>query len=411
MAHRLITLFGCSATAAALASSAVGQLPPSRVLVNRREVKVVFPPDIGRVWGWPAREDSTYVVPYAWGMSVSSMDGPRSLVFSVANRGRTARRFSSLRDLVAAGEGGVCRPGMIMACKPGVTAGVERDHIVLALRNRPIIEQLFAMRPATVQVWRPGTTSESHVSDSVVVEYVAPAIPLPDSVLREEARRRTRAYEASIRSIMRYAYAEGSRSGPIWVALGDSVRIRLSQLDCTYDVCVGTSPTLAGASWNTDDSSIAAPRAHSPPSGIQGWLDPGPALYVAGRRPGRTRLHIDLPPSALDTAPSRAPPQRALLLDVVVTPPVGRFAIAPRPGTVQLGDTIEFRLDAADSTGAPLTNLPAELRVISPIDQRLGTFDGLTSVTFDRAGSWRIVAKLGSHVDTVIVAVSSVPKP
>jgi hypothetical protein len=404
----VIAAAGCGTTAP---RATIAPAVATRVLASRREVRVVFPSEPARAWGWPPRSDSSYAAAFAWGATVDGLDGPRSLVLTVPARAIASRQFASLRDVVAAGSASICAPGMIQACKGGVAASVEGSRVVLSLRDRRLIEQLFAMRPPVMRVWRPGPGPEQLLFDSVAVEYVEPMIPEPDAALRADAAHRRRAYEASIRSIMRYIYADGAQPGPIWVAVGDSARVHMGQLDCTYDACAGTSPAFTGATWSTEDSSVAALRAQPPRRGPRAWVDPGPALYVEGRRPGRTQLHVDLPPSALDTVPSRAPPPRALAVDVVVTPRIGRFVIVPRGESAHVGDRIEFQLAVEDTTGAPLTGLPAELRVISPTDQRLGAFGSPSSVTFDRAGTWRIVARLGTHVDTVLVAVSSVAKP
>ena len=56
---------------------------PVAVRVSRREVRVVFPRDTSRTWGWAARTAPGYGPPYVWTMTVDGMDGPRTLAISV----------------------------------------------------------------------------------------------------------------------------------------------------------------------------------------------------------------------------------------------------------------------------------------------------------------------------------------
>src|SRR5690348_15400199 len=84
----------------------------TRVIVNRREVRVTFPRDTAHTWGWSERKDPGYYPFYIWSISVDGMDGPRSLSLHAGRRGDEARHFASLASLVAAGEASLCLPGM-----------------------------------------------------------------------------------------------------------------------------------------------------------------------------------------------------------------------------------------------------------------------------------------------------------
>ena len=392
---------------------AAGQAQRTRVLASRRDVRIIFPSDTGRVWGWPPRDDSTYIVAYSWGASVSGMDGPRSLVLQVTMRDRGARSFASLRAVVAAGYAGVCEPGMILACKPGIDASVDGDRVVLTLRDRRIIETLFSLRPPSMRVWRPGPAVNRFLFDSVPVEYVSPMIPEPSAALRAEAARRQRAYEASISNVSRFIQIRSDYGrSPAWLAVGDSVALRIGEMQCTFDLCVGSTLSVPDASWTVDDSTLAQVRVGPPATGIRVHIEgPGPVVRLVGRAPGRTTVRARIPTLPSDTLPSRTPPAHELAHEVVVTLPIRRVTIEPRPASVQVGQSIEFRLNVTDTSGNAVTGLSAELQIAGGLCPRASSGSGPFAVLFDKPGVWLLIGRFGAHSDTVEVTAVLTRQP
>lgn len=379
----------------------------TRVLANRREVRLAFPTDPARAWGWPPRGDSGYVTAFAWGATVDGLDGPRSLVLTVPARGRAPRRFASLRELVAAGSASICAPGMIQACKPGIVASVDGSRVVLSLRDRPLIAQLFAMRPAALRVWRPGPGLGQFVFDSIAVEYVEPMIPEPDSALRAEAARRRRAYEASISWVSRHIDIDAaSDQSSAWLAVGDSAHLRVGESQCHYDACSGTLVAAPDPRWTVDDPSVASVRVNPPATATRDIILLGSdSMYdLIGRAPGHTTLRVRFGTLPSDTLPSRTPAPHELRREIVVTLPIRRVTIEPRLSSVQVGQRVEFELIAIDTAGAELSGLPGQLVVDG------GTYKygggARMPVLFDRPGMWIVIGRLGPHADTIRVSVA-----
>lgn len=379
-----------------------------RVLVSTREVRIMFPTEPGRVWSWPAREDSTYLVAYGWGATVPGMDGPRSLVLQVWTRSRSARRFADLRELVAAGQAAVCEPGMMITCRPGIDASVEGDRVVLALRDRQLIRTLFVMRPAKLRAWRPGPAVSSFAYDSIPVEYVSPMIAEPDAAVRAEAARRKRAYEDGISSISRFIQIRSDyRASRAWVAMDDSVALHVGEKHCTFDVCGATTISVPGARWTVDDSSLAEIRVGPAATGARAFIDgPGPVTRLVGRTPGRVTVRARIPSIPSDTLPSDTPPEHELALDVIVTLPIRAVTIEPRTSSVQVGEHVDFRLTVTDTSSRIVPGLPTELQVTGGAYPYSSNGPGPFAVLFDKPGPWRLVGRLGAHADTVDVTVT-----
>jgi hypothetical protein len=410
--RRLAIMICSAACSTAVPRGAPGPASRTRVLASQREVRVVFSPDTSRVWAWNEREDSSYAVAYGWGASLSGMDGPRSLVLQVTRRDRSARSFASLRDLVAAGYVGVCEPGMVLTCKPGVVASVDDNRVVLTLHNPQLVEQLFAMRPATVRVWKPGPALGTFSYDSVPVEYVSPLIPEPDRARRAEAARRKRAYETSVSNVGRGIQIRGLGGALAWLTLGDSARLRVSESQCSYDLCRQSTISVRDPIWTVADSSVATLHVSPPSTGLRAWLDgPDSVHYLVARAPGRTTLRVRFSSLPSDTLPSRTPPPHDLVQDVVVTFPIRAVTIEPRTSSVQVGARVEFRLIVSDTSGRVIRGLPIELQITGGAYAQSSNGPGPFGVLFDKPGTWRLVGRLGSRADTVDVTVRSIRQP
>ena len=314
-------MLGLHSSLLLIAALAHGPNEPIRVTVSRREVRVVFPRDTARAWGWSDRKDAEYYPVYEWGVMVEGMDGPRALVARVYRENDEARQFASFDRLVNASRGDLCSPGMIWQCTASTVRATVGDdgRVVLTFLDSAQIARLFGMRPAIVDAWhsRPGAEGRSS-RDSVRVEYVEPQIPLPDSATRDDAAHSRRRYEASISLVARYI---NGRVEALQLRVGDSTAVYVSEMQCRHDVCTtGSTPLDSG--WTVADTSIARLQVVPPDStdGHTVFIFGGKPLYLKALKPGRTMLRVRGIQSGLDSAPSSEPPARELEREVIVTP-------------------------------------------------------------------------------------------
>jgi hypothetical protein len=121
-------------------------LPAPSVRVSRTEVRLTFPTDTTRGFGWSDRTDPDYRAAYSWAAVIEGMDGTRSLRLDVvrAYNDSSAREFPSLAALVAAGEPMLCSTGMILGdCqRKSVRAWAEGDRVEISLRDRAAIHRM-----------------------------------------------------------------------------------------------------------------------------------------------------------------------------------------------------------------------------------------------------------------------------
>jgi hypothetical protein len=381
-----------------------------RVTVSRREVRVVFPRDEGTTWGWSGLADPQYWPGYDWGMSTTGMDGPRSLRLMVGRTNGSARTFSSLDSLIAAGQPSFCSPGMMWQCvDSSMTASVEDRHVVLVLRDSAAIARLFGLRPEKVAVWAARPSEERRYPlDSASVQYIEPRIPVPDSAVLADARASQRTYTASISQITRgIASQDDPFPASLWVAVGDALPVSVQESRCEYDICMGERLRFGDSLWVLDDTSIAGLRGVARSSHV---LDFGSSsILLVGRRPGRTTLRIALPPQASDSAPSRSPPERLLARDVVVTRPLMRVELFPRPASQQVGETVRLRVRVIDDQGRAYENPPARVTVIGGKYPFTQVATSPVNVTLDSVGTRTVVASFGSLADTL--TLRAVPAP
>jgi hypothetical protein len=382
----------------------------ARVTASRREVRVAFPRDVGAAWGWSALIDPEYQPSYDWAISVNGMDGPRSLRLIVFRTNDSARRFSSLESLVAAGTASLCSPGMMSRCFAGnMSASVRDRHVELVLRDSAVIARLFGLRPATVGAWvsRPSDMPEFRM-DSASVQYVDPRIPVPDAAVLADARTSQRRYEASISGIMRSIASEDDAYGKsLWLAVGDSVAVSVHETRCHYDSCLGSTLRIGDSLWTLDDTSIAGLRADVR-SRIDLGLDDG-SVRLVGRRPGRTMLRIALPPQVSDTVPSSSPPERVLTREVVVTRAIRRIEFVPHPDSLRIDETIELRVRVIDDRGREYENPPAHVAVNDGNRSYVTSAMAPLHLGFESPGTRTIVVRFGALSDTLTLRVVRAP--
>jgi hypothetical protein len=297
---------------------------------------------------------------------------------------------------------------MMWQCEPSpIRATVEDRHVVLTLPDSARIARLFGLRPQSVQMYQraPGEDRASS-GGTVVVEYIGPQLPLPDAAMRADAARSQRRYEESISNISRFITG-GEPYHPLWLEVGDSVRVAVTEMTCHYDACMSGYSTPLDSGWTISETGIARVQLVKPDSNddiVIIYLG-GRQHYVKALRPGHTMLHVRGLHSAADTAPSATRPARQLERRIIVTPPIGRIEIVPRRDTVRAGETFTLGVRALDRRGQELVGLPWRLEVLDGEYRSLHIGPEPQSLAFASPGRVRIAATLGVHADTATLTV------
>lgn len=371
-----------------------------RITASLREVRVVFPRDTARAWGWSDDPRPRYFAFYHWMVATDGVDGPESLTLAVMRLDGRARAFPSLAAVVAEGEPRLCT---FAGCvKEGVEARVEDGRLVLAVRDSAAIARWLGLRPDSVRVaWnRPGETMND--SYTVPVEYVAPAIPPPDAALlaRSEVGRRLqeRAMHRRVRRI------DDGRSPwlDLWLAVGDTVPLWVSDALCDRHSC-DTEVVDVGA-WTVDDPEVASLRPAGPATGP---MEPRARYTLAGLRAGRTRLQVTGLPSARDTMLSRDTVPRTVTREVVVTLPIARVTLSPRTLTAVAGEPVEMRVAVHDRAGGLVDDPPMALSTGS--GSWIWPVSGVYRWTYHDPGTYTATVSFGGATDSVAVTV--LPRP
>ena len=196
----------------------------------------------------------------------------------------------------------------------------------------------------------------------------------------------------------------------MWVGVGDSVPIGVSEFRCTHDVCSSSSSGVqTSGEWSVDDSALVRIRRPSVDSGANRGVFsfPTPAMYLVGVTRGRTTIRVRLPASPVDTMPFREPPPRVLERVVVVTNPAARVEISARSDTVKVGEVLELRVRVVDRDGRSIDGAPVEVRYEDGGSAHLTT--ATDTLRLEVPGSRSIVASFGKLADTLRVIVRERP--
>jgi hypothetical protein len=218
-----------------------------------------------------------------------------------------------------------------------------------------------------------------------------------------DAARSRRQYRASITSISRtIATRESPFGGTHWLAVGDSLTLRVVETHCHHDACTPLG-SVADSGWSLSDSTIATLRAPcSGPKG-PGWVGAGPCVVVYGLTIGRTTVKVRGLHGSADTMPSRTVPQRNLAASLVVGRPVHRIRLSV-PTTVRVGDPVIFRVQALDRAGRVVPDVPIQVQVDMGTYQTLQSFPS-APIRFPVPGQRRVIARFRGLADTSVVTV------
>jgi hypothetical protein len=392
-------------------ASAFSPQPPS-VTVSQEEVRVVFPAQPGFSLDPSERLEcvdghSSRAV-YLWSLGrLEAVVGPRGIGAAVWE----CRPFESWQDLAGSAFAGVFEPGMFTRYQdtPVVDVRAYGDSLVLLLTDREAIVELFGLRPDSVvltaqQLGEPRVRTETEVA----VRYLEPAIPEPDSALLARAARLHAEDRASRRTIRRQIRGSERPADPLWVTLGDSLQVYVSETICNIDLCSRHSLSPPDSAWSVEDPEIAALR-FSEPDLPRTRLHPperSSRAFLHGLSLGRTMLKASRIESPSDTLMARTRPEPSLEQEVLVTVPPVSVAIVVEANSASVGERGWVRVTLRDEDGDQLRGVPVHL-----VSHRGGgrytqavTEDEVT-VLYDRPGVWRHEVTLGDVADTVVVRV------
>jgi hypothetical protein len=390
------------------------------VRVSRDELRIVFPRDTAHRWGWSAPLQPGFAPRYSWGMQIDAIEGPRYVHLDVSSL-PLPREFRSLRDLVSAGRGHLCSAGMATVCgEIRLTGTVENGRPVLTLRDSALISWLFALRPATVLLSQDRPERDRLITrDSVRIDYALPSVRPLDSATRATALR-ARRRESRERFSVHRAITErpGLTGQSIWLTVGDSVPLWLSETESSYDMHWPGQRDLTDSGWvvlepriaqllrpSDDKAPLRESRAEARQQKYVDALTLGPPrMYVKALRPGATTIRVRGVHGRLDAAFESALPSGVLERDLVVIRPPHRLEITPRPDTLRVGQYLEARVRVYDATGESTERVPVALTCTGCVGSY---YDGVLPSTMwsNTPGRMTVVARLNGLADTLSIVV------
>jgi hypothetical protein len=421
--HRMATGVHRWLFTAALLMTGLAALPPSAVaqtwvprdstgdvFVNRRELRVMFPPESTAAWKWPANPDVNDAPTFFWDAAFHGIDG--RLRVSVTLHARdSVRTAPSLESVVRAAKVEQCHLSPLGRCSErGVKADVEGRRVTVTLQDSALIARLFALRPDSVPIV---THMPRYLGDTkrsfARVHYVEPRLPALDSAGYAKAVANQREYDSRVLALSR-SLSGGNDNALLWLAVGDSAELGIEEWQCRGDLC-GHYYGYLGAPQNWGKWSVADPRiarlhrstANHGDFRFAGQRDQ--VKTIVALRPGRTKVRTVGVHTLADSVASTDPLDSLMEREVIVTRPIGRLRISPRPATMVAGGSAWFRVDALDRRGRRVQGAPVDFRWGVTGGYSVNVAPNPVRVRFDEPGLYHLVAALGNHADTVNIDV------
>jgi hypothetical protein len=171
-----------------------------------------------------------------------------------------------------------------------------------------------------------------------------------------------------------------------------------------------TTVPSTDSAWTVADTSVIAPLHVARWNTPDGEIVVIPPHWVAiPLRAGRTSVRVTLAPSPSDTMPSSTPVSRTLSRDIVVTLPIARVEMSPRPDTMHVGERVDIRVRVLDRAGHVLDGAPARLRVRGDAYEEWYDAAEPVPLVFGAPGRRMLIASFGAHADTAVVIVVEAP--
>jgi hypothetical protein len=394
----------------AIAQTSMADDSTGLVLVSRREVRVVFPPESQAAWSWPEAPGVDDSPTFFWYAAFHGIEGRVRLGVSLHARD-SVRTAPSLESIVRAAKVERCHLSRWAPCtERGVKANVQGRSVIIALRDSGLIARLFALRPDSVSIVSHMPRYMGDTRRSVArIQYVEPRLPDLDSAGRAQALEKQREYDRRELTLWR-TLRGGSEADLLWLMVGDSAQLGIVEWQCRRDLC-GHYNGFSGAPqdwgrWSVDDPRIARVHRFTDRSAFNPFLGHRDLVRtIVALRPGRTKVRAVGVHTFADSVASDPPLDSIIEREVLVTPPIGRLRISPRPATMVARDSTWFSVYVLDRAGRRIEGAPVDIfwgvtgrgygsTAIKPV-----------SIRFDDPGHYKIVAAVGSHADTLDVDV------
>lgn len=377
----------------------------ARVVVSRREVRVVFPPEPAGPWRWTARDLARNEATFSWTMELdSAVGGPGSMSLTFESRERADGVIHTLAELVDTAWTSVCGGGMVNPCTFHLpTARVEDGRVVLVLRDSAEIARLFGLRPSHVRVRREHLARAHLAHDSVRVEYVEPAIPVPDAALRAHAARATREYEASVNTYARRisAWMDNDDLPTLWMWVGDTITVFANETHCHYDYCSMPGPMEKRGAWTVEDTSVARLLPVSTPG--------HPFRRIVAVEQGSTRVTVTGLGSPADTLPGGDSLPGKVTREILVRQRPARVELSASDTVVAAGETVTIHAAAFDGHGRVVEGAPVRMEAPMGIQTRVHTGPEPLLFAASAPGRYEVRASLASATATLVITVQSLP--
>ena len=320
----------CLASPVAGQSASTADSSKGFVVVNRREVRVYFPPEPANAWSRFRMPRDEGVPRFHWVAQLEGRNGVRFL--SLVYRAEPAGVVPPLDSIVRAALLRLCWRAMEQheCFTTNAGARLENGRIVMSYRDTAEIRQLFGLRPKSIPLLRllpfelRGDDAGIH---DAPVRYVDPPI-LVDSAERASIAKERRRREASVNRYHR-GIDGGSRGRTVDLTVGDSAMLLIQDYHCFGHMC-GSHEYLDDehsewGRWSLTDSSVARLRSLTESEAYgTGYRDARErAIMIVALRPGRATIRVTGVRTPADTMPS------ATRLDSIVEREVVVRARAP----------------------------------------------------------------------------------
>jgi hypothetical protein len=403
-----LLLLACTSSAAQTGRVAPTDMTP-QVVVSRREVRVIFPPQSRGPFRFNRTVSDGVVF---WAINVP--DTPGEMQFGGGVWGRyhdtvpnpitipslealVRMRFLSVRHIR-------------QHYGPGTDVGeyqvINGNRVTLVLKDSVFIDSLFNVRPPYVDALWSTPGDAAHRTVRVLVTYIAPQIPEPDSALRARHAQLVADFDRKYRSVERSIellsvqtpYVRGDNT--IQFQAGDSAMVSVREVVVENS---GYGTLFEHRNWLVTDSLIAAVRHHEPPiqpNGVQNVVLGHSGHWVIARAAGRATIR------AHNIAPYVGKPTRnvapaELARDIMVIPRLTSLRVVPSMDTVSVNSDVPVRVEARDQNGNLVRGLKVSIR--TPRSAEYMADSG--TVTFREMGRQPLVVGFWAMRDTAWVFV------
>ena len=355
------------------------------VAISRRALTISLPLDTSVLTGTPPRLKS------GWRITIGGDESTQSTTLSLTFRDpiaepayRSATHPASCTVLTDA-----------YSCRDSASAVIVNGRFVITVRDSAMLALLFGDRPTHLSVFAPAPLVRLW---RAVVRYVDPQLlPASKEALAEYDRALGREGWSPWTRTLWAGPANGRDT--LWMQVGERTTASVAERQGRAIDSFNQRSDFTVARWTSSDSSVVA----FAPSN-----DPPRSITLVALRPGRTTIAANGLRGASDELP-RSQRARSLTRDVIVTNPLTRIEIVPRPSKIVAGARFELVARVIDVNGAVVEGLPVDFYVIYDTPDPYGwegkKYSLAPDVDLTAPGKRRFIARFAKFADTLDVQV------